>query len=110
MTKTIEEWTQEIRDYVAKVFDPWLCWENLPKGLMYLVTECSEAMEAWRDDRLYGEIIDGKYKEGVADELADIAIRLFDTAGALGINLEEEIDKKMKKNWTRAHNHGKVNV
>lgn len=100
MIKSIGAWTDEIRQYVYEVFDPWLDWESLPKGLMYLVTECSEAMEEWRDDN----------KEGVAEELADIAIRLFDTAGALDIDLETEIDKKMKKNWKRVHNHGRVNL
>jgi len=98
--KSIATWTKEIRDYVAQTFDPWLGWESLPKGLMYLVTELSEAMEAWRDND----------KQAVAEELADTAIRLFDTAGALDIDLEAEIAKKMKKNWNRPRNHGRENV
>jgi NTP pyrophosphatase (non-canonical NTP hydrolase) len=40
-------------------------------------------------------------------ELADTAIRLFDLAGSLNIDLEKEISKKMKVNEGRPIKHGK---
>ena len=101
MSKTIKEWTDEIERLVEVQYGgAWQTWDQAPKLLMYLVTECSEAMEAWRDDD----------QEHFGEELADIAIRLFDTARQLHYDLEEEIDKKMKINWTREWQHGRVNV
>lgn len=99
-SKTIKEWTKEIRKLVDEKFEHWLSWSNLPKGLTYLHSEISEAFEAWREDNV----------EEVGEELADLFIRLLDTADAIGINLELEVEKKMKYNWTRPPRHGKINV
>lgn len=46
--------------------------------------------------------------EGVPSELADIVIRVFDLAGALGIDLADAIKEKAAFNATRPHKHGKV--
>jgi NTP pyrophosphatase (non-canonical NTP hydrolase) len=64
--------------------------------LMLVTTETAEAAEAARK----GD------KENFAEELADICIRVFDCAEALGINLEQEIVNKMGKNEARPHRHG----
>lgn len=40
------------------------------------------------------------------EEMADIAIRLFDDAGAMGIDLEAAIEAKFAYNRTRSHRHG----
>jgi len=99
--KTIAKWTEEIGRLVEEHYGGlWATWMDTPKALMYLVTECSEAMEAWRDDD----------REHFGEELADIGIRLLDTARQLGYDLEAEIERKMKINWTREWKHGRVNV
>jgi len=66
--------------------------------LMLIVGEVAEAQEALRKDDT----------ENFAEELADVAIRLFDLCGGLKIDLEIEIKKKMEKNSSRPYKHGKV--
>lgn len=65
--------------------------------LMLLTTEVAEAAEAVRV---------GDY-ENFKEELADIAIRLFDLAHATGVDLEEAIRVKMEINKLRPRMHGK---
>lgn len=65
--------------------------------LMLIVTEVAEAAEAVRHSD----------KANFAEELADICIRVFDTATAHSIDLEQEIVNKMVKNRDRPHMHGK---
>ncbi len=72
--------------------DTW----HILSWLMLVTTEVAEAAEAVRN----GD------KENFAEELADICIRVFDCAEALGINLEQEIVNKMSKNEDRPHKHG----
>jgi NTP pyrophosphatase (non-canonical NTP hydrolase) len=100
-------------------------WGNVPEKLMLIVTELSEAMEAYRhipldegiamvtDDGFHVHPIapdcpkDDKNLLNFSEELADTAIRLFDLATALDINLEHEIWQKMMANEERPHKHGK---
>ena len=72
-------------------------WKNMPEKLMLVVTELSEAMEAYRIDD----------KENFNEEIADTFIRLFDICGSIDINIEDEISKKMEVNKKRPHKHGK---
>lgn len=60
-------------------------------------SELSEALEADR----HGD------KVRVAEELADVAIRLGDLCGGLGIDLESAILAKIEKNAARPKMHGK---
>ena len=60
-------------------------------------SELSEALEAHRQ----GD------EMGVAEELADVCIRVFDLCGAAGIDLEVEIRSKMLINRGRERLHGK---
>jgi len=46
--------------------------------------------------------------EGIPIELADTVIRIFDTCGKYGIDLEHAIEIKMKHNEGRPRKHGKV--
>lgn len=54
--------------------------------------EVSEAHEAWR-----------KKQDDVGEELADVAIYLFGLSEILGIDLEDEILKKVHKNAKREY-------
>lgn len=70
---------------------------------------CSEAAEAIEDARK-GRMVttvreDGK-PEGIGSEMADIVIRVCDSAGALGIDMEAELRAKLAFNRTRSHKHG----
>src|SRR3990167_5408148 len=65
-------------------------WENVPEKLMLVVTELAEAMEAYREKNPTGETI-----IHFEEELADVAIRLFDLCGGLGIDLRKSIASKM---------------
>ncbi len=62
-----------------------------------MVSELGEAVEALRT-RDYVN-----YRE----ELADVAIRLGDHCGARGIDLEDEVKRKMDRNKTRPRLHNK---
>ena len=54
--------------------------------------EIAEAYEAWR-----------KKKDDVGEELADVAIYLLGLSEILGIDLEDEIQKKVYKNSKREY-------
>ena len=75
-------------------------WDN-PKEFGTLIallhSELSEALEADRKEDIVN----------VKEELADVAIRLGDLCGGLGIDLEAEIIKKMDRNKKRDKLHGK---
>ncbi len=70
---------------------------NFLEKLMLIVSECGEACEAYRKDDW----------PNVKEELADVAIRLFDLAEAFGIDIESEMAKKIEYNKTRPYKHGK---
>lgn len=69
----------------------------LPVHLALIHSEVSEALEA--DRKGYG-------MEQVAEELADVVIRTFDTAAAHGLNLADALLTKMARNKARAYRHG----
>jgi NTP pyrophosphatase (non-canonical NTP hydrolase) len=94
--KSIKEWQREITDWAESKGFNWNR-EDVDTMLLRLHSEVSEAGEAARDDDF----------EGFKEELADIAIRLFNTAEVFGIDLEKEIEKKMSKNKKRPVLHGR---
>ena len=73
-------------------------WENMPEKLMLVVTELSEAMEAYRH-------YDHKEFE---TEIADTFIRLFDICGSINLDIETAIKEKMEVNKQRPFKHGKT--
>ncbi len=74
-------------------------------------SELSEALEEYRNGQQPDEIYTSEEKtgfkpEGIPAELADVVIRIFDTCGKYGIDLENAIIAKMKYNKTRPYKHG----
>ena len=70
-------------------------------------SELSEALEEYRDNGyMYWENSNGK-PEGIAVELADVLIRIFDFMGEYKeIDFEKVVHKKMVYNNTREYRHG----
>jgi len=109
---------------------------NIPQALLLIISEVSEATEALRKDHYADKAaveslsqdleldrtdeefmltaINWKtsFEQGVKssfeDEIADVAIRLFDLCGGLGIDLEKHIELKMMYNSVRGYKHGKA--
>lgn len=108
----------------------WDTERNIPEMLMLIVSEVAEALEALRKDQradpfiaelsyndipdlndeskeLWKKSFEDSIKSTFEDEIADVAIRLFDLCGGLGIDLEKHIEMKMKYNSMRPYKHGK---
>lgn len=108
----------------------WDAERNVPEMLMLVVSEVAEALEALRKDQradpfiaelsyndlkhlndqskeLWKKSFEDSIKSTFEDEIADVAIRLFDLCGGLGIDLEKHIEMKMKYNSMRPYKHGK---
>ena len=65
---------------------------NVEKEFCYLTSEVGEAYMAYL-----------RNKDELGSELADIAIYLFGLAEMLGLNLKDEIEKKMEINRNRKY-------
>lgn len=130
MEKMIREAHEMARD---KGF--WDDPRNKPELLMLIVSELAEALEALRKDHFANEkvadtllkdlhldeideeffLLEGAWKEGFEkyvkssfeDEIADVAIRLFDLCGGLNVDIKKHIKLKMKYNSMRGYKHGK---
>lgn len=89
LAEEIAEWRRKIGFETS--------WENMSEKLMLVVTELSEAMEAYRDDD----------KTQFNEEIADVFIRLLDITGTLKLNIETAIKMKMLKNEKRPYKHGR---
>ncbi len=72
-------------------------WPNMAEKLLLVHSEVSEAAEALRIDDI----------DNFKEELADIIIRLLDITGSIGVDIEDEMRKKMAVNEKRAYKHGK---
>lgn len=98
-------------------------WLNVPEKLMLIITEMSEAMEAYRQIKpllltmmannekgvpLPAELEDSvKHVKNFREEMADTLIRLLDLMYALDIDIESVTASKMATNELREHKHGK---
>ena len=72
--------------------------ERVGDKLMLVVTEIAEAKEGYRKGLMDNHLPD---RMMVEVELADAVIRIFDLAGALGLNMGEAIIEKLAYNKTR---------
>jgi NTP pyrophosphatase (non-canonical NTP hydrolase) len=92
---------KQITEKIKKFRDEreWGQFHNHKDVALSLVLEASELLEhfQWKSPaevEKYG----AESKEEIADELADVAMYLFELADNLGIDLSKAIAKKMKKN------------
>ena len=121
---------------VAKDKGFWDTERNVSEMLMLIVSELAEAQEALRkghyaeksiadglkkdlelnnydeeftmDIGIWKSLFEEKIKSSFEDEVADVAIRLFDLCGGMNIDLEKHIELKMKYNSMRGYKHGKA--
>ena len=85
-------WVANIHSEVSEL------WEAAKTNNLYQPCDKAQFMEDQLGDRLNCE----------EEELADIIIRVLDTAGARGINIGRAVLLKMAYNATRPHMHGKL--
>lgn len=95
--KTILNWQKEITEWAIHKGFNWTP-KDIDTMLLRICSEIGEASEAARDDDM----------KMLGEEMADIFIRLANTAEVMGINLEQEIQKKMVKNRKRPTLHGRI--
>lgn len=103
--RTINDWVKEITEWGdEKGFADTA--RDLPLALALVHSEVSEVLEAWRRRKANFYIVEGNKPEGIGIELADIVIRVMHICGAMGINLEDMMERKMAYNETRPYKHG----
>jgi len=77
----------------------WLQFHNHKDMALSLVLEAAEVLEhfQWKSP---DEVADHgeKHKDEISEELADVAMYLFELADNLGIDLKKAIESKLKKN------------
>jgi len=67
---------------------------DIPEKIALIHSELSEALEAYRYKKIDG-------KDGMKEELSDALQRLLHLCGILGIDIEEEVLKKIESNRDR---------
>lgn len=77
----------------------WMQFHDAKNMAVSIIIEASELLEhfQWKSRQEVEEYIT-KNKEEVRDEIADIALYLFELADNLGINLLDAMERKLEKN------------
>lgn len=113
--RCLSEMAEEV--YAVNVANGWFEEDRtFGDDIALLTTEVGEAYEAFRNWEFadatdtsiaYSDPNGGMGKpEGVGSELADILIRVLDTAKRRGFNLDYEYRRKLEYNKTRGYKHG----
>jgi NTP pyrophosphatase (non-canonical NTP hydrolase) len=98
LAKEIHHWARGKGFYDREVINGTCPNPSLPAEKLCLIhSEVSEVLDALRDND----------KTNEAEEVADILIRVLDYAAWRGIDLEEEVAKKVEKNSSRPQLHGR---
>lgn len=110
----ISDWQERIRK-INEEKGWYACEVSFATALANLHGEVSEAWEAWRQwgtaDATSKAIDQGDgdrfpKPEGVGSEFADILIRLLDDCERWNVDLETEVERKLRYNATRSYRHG----
>ena len=83
----------------------WESERELPEIIALCHSELSEALEAYRNDEPMVWDNNGK-PDGIAVEMIDCVIRIFDYLGSQDIDVFEVMLKKHRYNETREYKHG----
>lgn len=75
---------------------------SVPEKIALIHTEVSEAFQAYRHKNIKG-------KDGFEEELGDVIARILHLCGALDIDVEKAILKKLEYNKTRDWDWDKLN-
>lgn len=78
----------------------------IPEQVALIHSEVTEALEAWRNKEPISWTDENGKPQGIGSEYADTVIRLLHYSSLLGINLEEEFERKMAYNEKRPFRHG----
>ncbi|SRR5258708_2824746 len=95
------------RSYQGAVDKGWTVKEiPIIEQVALLHSECSEALESWRNNEPLSWTDNKGKPQGVASEYADLFIRLGHFIRKEGIDVEYEIRRKWAYNATRPYRHG----
>ena len=100
----LNELAQKINDN-AQVHGWWDFERSFGDVIALCHSELSEALEAYRNHETM-VYFDGDKPEGIAVEMIDCVIRIFDFLSQNGIDIDKVMDLKMKYNETRPYRHG----
>ena len=86
-------------------------WYNPPKTfgeeILLMHSELSEAVEEYRKGHeITATRVENGKPEGIPIEFADLVIRLAQTCGRFGIDIETALYQKMEYNKGRSYRHG----
>jgi hypothetical protein len=80
----------------------------VPQTIALMHSELSEALEDYRDGNMSVTVSEKGKPTGFPTELADLIIRVVDTAVEHGIDLDKVVAQKMAYNETRPYKHGRA--
>jgi NTP pyrophosphatase (non-canonical NTP hydrolase) len=93
----IKKLTEEIKKFRDE--RNWMQFHNHKDMAISLALEAAEVLEhfQWKSSEEIEEYVKTN-KEEIGEELADVAIYLFELADNIGVDLEEVVEKKLAKN------------